>query len=105
VQIQQIKSAAVFVGESGFGPWQNMELAAFLREFVARRCPVIPVILSACENLPLLHTFLRGLTWVDFRKPDPEPMRQLIWGITGKRPRSTIETRGTGNPLTNQSAQ
>jgi hypothetical protein len=86
VLIEQIKSAAVFVGQSGFGPWQNMELAAFLREFVARRCPVIPVILSTCENLPILPTFLRGLTWVDFRKSEPEPLGQLIWGVNGKRP-------------------
>jgi len=87
-QIQKIKSAAVFVGESGFGPWQDMELDAFLREFMARRCPVIPVILSTCENLPQLPTFFRGITWVDFRKTAPEPMGRLIWGITGKRPTS-----------------
>jgi TIR domain len=85
-QIQHINSAAVFVGESGFGPWQNMELDAFLREFLTRRCPVIPVILSTCANLPQLPTFLRGFTWVDFRRSAPEPLGQLIWGITGKRP-------------------
>jgi hypothetical protein len=28
-------------------PWQNMELDALLREFIGRRCPVIPVIHSA----------------------------------------------------------
>ncbi|MHC4867621.1 MAG: COR domain-containing protein, partial [Planctomycetota bacterium] len=35
-QIEEIKSAAVFVGERGIGPWQQMELEAFLREFVSR---------------------------------------------------------------------
>jgi hypothetical protein len=45
-QIGQMQSAAVLMGETGFGPWQNMELAAFLREFATRRCPVIPVVLS-----------------------------------------------------------
>jgi hypothetical protein len=25
------------------------------------------------------------MTWVDFRKRDPDPMEQLIWGITGER--------------------
>jgi hypothetical protein len=85
-QIEQIKSAAVFVGESGFGPWQDMELEALLREFVVRHCPVIPVILSVCGNVPHLPTFLRGFTWVDFRKSTPEPVGRLIWGITGKRP-------------------
>jgi hypothetical protein len=27
------------------------------------------------------------MTWVDFRKDDPDPMEQLVWGITGKRER------------------
>ncbi len=33
-QIKQIKSAAVFVGKNGRGPWQDLELEAFLRQFV-----------------------------------------------------------------------
>ncbi len=84
-QIGQIKSAAVFVGKDGIGPWELMELEAFLREFVHRGCPVIPVILSDAPAEPLLPLFLRGMTWVDFRKHDPDPMKQLLWGITGKR--------------------
>jgi hypothetical protein len=35
-QISNIKSAAVFVGESGIGPWQDMELRAFINQFVHR---------------------------------------------------------------------
>ena len=85
-QIDSIKSAAVFVGESGFGPWQDMELNAFLRAFVAKRVPVIPVLLKDCENIPTLPTFLRAMHWVDFRKQEPNPMDYLIWGITGVRP-------------------
>ena len=84
-QIESIKSAAVFVGESGFGPWQNLELEAFLREFATRRCPVIPVVLQSCKSLPRLPTFLRGLQWVDFRLHEPEPLSRLVWGITGRR--------------------
>jgi TIR domain-containing protein len=91
-QINQIKSAAVFVGASGFGPWQNMELAAFIRVFFTRRCPVIPIVLSSCEKEPQLPPFLSGFTWVDFRRSEPEPMRQLIWGITGLRP--TMRAKG-----------
>src|SRR5207302_5523805 len=45
-QIEYIKSAAVFVGQRGIGPWQLMETDALLREFVDRQCPVIPVHLS-----------------------------------------------------------
>jgi hypothetical protein len=85
-QIQDIGSAAVFVGRSGLGPWQNSELSAFISEFVARRCPVIPVILKSCQAVPQLPLFLRQFTWVDFRKLEPDPIERLIWGITGVKP-------------------
>jgi len=26
------------------------------------------------------------MTWVDFRKQEPDPMQRLLWGITGRRP-------------------
>ena len=84
-QIEHIKTAAVFVGKSGIGPWQNMEIRTFLQEFVRRKCPVIPVILPDCTNVPALPLFLKQLTWVDFRKSTPDPFKNLLWGITGKR--------------------
>lgn len=84
-QIAQIKSAAVFVGKEGMGPWQQQELNAFLREFVDRGCPVIPVVLKDAPKKPDLPIFLRGMTWVDFRKENPDPLKRLVWGITGKR--------------------
>ena len=84
-QIGQIKSAAVFVGKDGVGPWQQLEIDGFLREFVRRKCPVIPVLLADALRKPKLPLFLAGMTWVDFRRQDVDPMGQLIWGITGKR--------------------
>jgi parallel beta-helix repeat protein len=85
-EIENIKSVAVFIGREGTGPWQSLEIKAFLQEFVERKCPVIPVILhNAPENVPKLPIFLKGFTWVDFRKTDPDPMERLIWGITGKK--------------------
>ena len=79
-QIEEIKSAAVFVGESGLGPWQEVEIRGLLSEFVKRKCPVIPVILSNAPQKPRLPLFLREMTWVDFRKKDPDPMKRLILG-------------------------
>jgi len=84
-QIEHIKAATVFVGKGGVGPWQYQELDAFLREFVQRGCPVIPVLLPNVSHEPALPLFLRGITWVDFRQRDPDPLQQLLWGITGKR--------------------
>jgi hypothetical protein len=83
-QIQSIPAAAVIVG-SRVGPWQDQELAAFLRQFVRRRCPVIPVLLPDAER-PDLPTLLDGMTWVDLAVSDPDPLDQLEWGITGRHP-------------------
>ena len=84
-QIQNIRSAAVFVGKNGMGPWQHEEQNAFIRQFVKRKCPVIPVILKDCEKEPELPPFLEGMTFVDFRKKKPDPIKRLIWGITGEQ--------------------
>lgn len=85
-QIGQIKTAAVFVGKGGIGPWQDIEIYTFLREFIQRRCPIFPVILPDCINIPQLPLFLSQMTWVDFRKTIPDPYKQLLWGITGRKP-------------------
>jgi hypothetical protein len=84
--IPRIKSAAVIVGPHGQGPWQDIELESFLREFARRGCALIPVLLEDSGEAPLLPLFLQAFTWVDFRKSLPDPWRGLIWGITGTRP-------------------
>ncbi len=83
-QIQSIPAAVVIVGAT-VGPWQNHEVEAFLRQFDKRGCPVIPVLLPGVE-CPELPVFLDGLTWVDLGGTDPDPLEQLEWGITGRRP-------------------
>ena len=84
-QIENVNSAAVFVGAEGIGPWQHQELDAFLRKFVQRERPVIPVVLPEAPTQPELPLFLEEMTWVDFRVSDPDPMERLLWGITGQR--------------------
>jgi nucleotide-binding universal stress UspA family protein len=76
--IGEIRSAAVIVGSSGIGPWQNQEMRAFLSEFVQRNCPVIPVLLKTAPSVPDdLPIFLRSFTWVDFRRTRPAPLAHL----------------------------
>jgi WD40 repeat protein len=91
--IEEISAAAVFIGPDGMGPWQQEELDAFLRNFVSRQAPVIPVLLpsASADTPPELPVFLRGMMWVDFRSADPDPLTQLIWGITGERPEEPAE--------------
>jgi GTPase SAR1 family protein len=84
-QIGHIRAAAVFVGPSGIGPWQNQEMRAFLSEFAERGCPVIPVILPGAA-VPALPVFLRPMTWVDLRTRNAAGIERLIWGITGRKP-------------------
>ncbi len=99
-QIEQIESVAVFVGGEGIGPWENQELEAFLREFVNRGRPVIPVLLHGSHKQPKLPIFLKGRTWIDFGEPEPDPMEQLLWGITGKRGiLGTTCTEGDSNSI------
>jgi hypothetical protein len=91
--IGQIEAAAIFIGSSDVGPWANIEMKSFLVEFVERKLRMGLVILPSCKyTLSELKTqtprFLRSFHWVDFRQQDPDPMKQLIWGITGIKPES-----------------
>jgi Fructose-1,6-bisphosphatase/TIR domain len=88
MQVRQIGAAAVFIGKSGPGPWQELEIEALLKEYIKRGFPVIPVILPDCIRTPKLPIFLEGLNYVDFRKPNPNPLNWLIFGITGERDKS-----------------
>ena len=90
-QIERVKTAAVFVGSNGIGPWQKEELNSLLSEFHRRGCIIIPVILPKApvglepKKRVDIPPFLRNRTWVNFQIFDPNPLEQLIWGITGKR--------------------
>jgi hypothetical protein len=33
-----------------------------------------------------VSVFLDGLTWVDLSATEPDPIDQLVWGITGEQP-------------------
>lgn len=95
-QIQIIRSAAVFIGNSGLGPWQEMEIDIFLQEFVKRKYPIIPVILKTALVIPDIPPFLKSFTWVDFRIEEPDPIQRLIWGITAEN-----NTKRSTDPIVN----
>ncbi len=83
--LKSIKSAAVFVGPRGTGPWQDLEAEALLGQIAKRNRPIIPVILEGRKGNPRLPPFLDLWHVVDMRQPDPDPFEQLVWGITGER--------------------
>jgi hypothetical protein len=73
----------VFIGRSGAALWRDAEVELILNKFLRPRKPVIPVILEAKRGNPRLPGFLELTQWVDMRLTDPDPIDQLIWGITG----------------------
>jgi internalin A len=103
-QIEGIKSAAVFVGESGLGPWQNEEIQALLSEFIRRGCLVIPVILASAPVKVVLPWSLASLHCVDFRATDSYPLKRLIWAITGEKPAELSHVLPSEKPATMRDA-
>ena len=85
-QIRKIPAAAVFVGQHKIVELQELQMYSFIDEFIERQIPVIPVILTNAPQKLRLPPYLGNFGSVDFRRSVPEPMGQLIWGITGKRP-------------------
>ena len=80
-----LTSRRVFIGPKGRGPWQDAEVEALLTQLVKHKCPIIPVILEGRQGQPQLPPFLGAPHVVDMRQPDPDPFRQLVWGITGEK--------------------
>lgn len=87
--IPNIGCAAVFYGQAGIGPWEQEEMEAFLVEFVASECGVLPVILPGAPEEPDLPVFLKTKTWVnmrDWKTPKSDAFPRLACGILGKPP-------------------
>jgi eukaryotic-like serine/threonine-protein kinase len=97
-QLGRIKSVAIFVGESGLGPWHNPEIQALLSQFVNRACPIIFVILPLAKTTPDLPWTMKNLHWVDFRVTDLDPLKQLTWGITGENHCERSHVSSSHNP-------
>lgn len=85
-RLRSVKSVAVFIGERGPGPWQELEVEIALQELIRDGRPVIPVILEGRRGSPRLPDFLDLLQRVDMRQPDPDPFEMLVYGITGQKP-------------------
>ena len=83
--IKSVKTAAVFYGPSGAGPFQELEVESLLEEFTKRGKPIIPVILEGRQGNPRLPAFLNSWHKIDMRDPSPDPFELLVWGITGER--------------------
>ena len=63
--IENIPAAAIFVGQYAIKQWQELQIYAFLNQFIERECPVIPVLLKSASSKPNYHHFLpRSSGWI-----------------------------------------
>jgi len=96
-------TCAVFVGQSGEGPWQKREVETALRHQVDNAgFRVIPVLLPDAPKQPELPMFLSGNMWVDFRGKglhDDDTLWRLECGIKGVAPgRGRTPQTAAGQP-------
>lgn len=82
--ISRVRAVAICVGNGGIGPWQDVEIRAFLSEFIKRGCRVIPVILPNAGHVPELPIFLRQMTWIDLRKDAKTGLQRLVKALKQK---------------------
>ena len=84
--IQQVKSAAVFLGKHGFGDWQKEELPLLNSRQAKEGLLLIPVLLPGIDTIPKQTNlgFLREFNWVRFIQSvdEEEPLERLIKAIT-----------------------
>ena len=92
--IPQAKSAAIFLGSSGWGPYQLREIDLFTEKLAEHpnyrvglvRLPGCPDDVSKfLEGKP---SALKAYHWVDFYQENVDPIEKLIEGILGKRNKS-----------------
>jgi len=81
--IARVPAAAVIIGAQ-LGAWQTREIYTFIDQSVSRDCVIVPVLL-ADANTADLPVFLKGLTWVNLAVKEPDPIDQLVWGVTGQQ--------------------
>ncbi|MDZ8068541.1 MAG: GUN4 domain-containing protein [Nostoc sp. DedQUE08] len=88
--ISKVKSAVIFIGQTGLGRWQYVELQTLYSQFVQAENvkTIIPVLLPRVNEIPKDLLFLAQYHWVSFTNgiDDVEALHQLEWGITGRKP-------------------
>ncbi len=78
--LDRVRTAVVFLGDSGLGRWQELEQEALIGQLVARECHIIPVILASATRKPLIPPLLATNSLLDLRKPSAETVRRQLWG-------------------------
>jgi hypothetical protein len=84
-QIALVSSCIVFVGSTGIGPWQDIELMAFLTEFGQRNVRIIPAVVGSPPSFPELPIFLRQFQYIDLRGERAIDIASLVTVLLDRR--------------------
>jgi TIR domain len=82
--LERCKSTAVFIGQSGIGPWQDMEIQTVLDHSTHRKHPIIPVFLPGAAQVTKIPPFLGNFTAIDLEKSGNDGLQQIIDAIQQK---------------------
>lgn len=80
-QASRARVAAIFYGPHGIGATQAGEVEMLNAEAAGRGMRIIPVLLPGVLDPSELPASLRTRAWVDFRRPEPDPLELLAQGI------------------------
>ncbi len=91
--VEQVKAAAICLGQDGLSSWQALELQSFISQCVEQNVDVIPVLLPGVQEIPNELPFLELFQAVSFEGEinDKKAFDKLEWGIKGQ---SFKEKRG-----------
>lgn len=95
--IKNIGCCLVLCGDSGEGPWQEMERRAFIAEFVRRGCRIVPVFIGRNVSKPTLPLLLSQFMWSDLSKDRNTGLARLVRVI--KNASGQQETRSELNAV------
>jgi hypothetical protein len=82
--LPKIKKVGFVMGRDSLSSWRHPDVPTLLRIFRDRQIAVLPILLPNFPQDVEPPPFLQGMGRVDFRVRDPNPLRQLLRGITGK---------------------
>ena len=84
-RIRTVGVVLLFLGREGLGTWQSAEWHALMPQVIARSVRLIPIVLPSFREDTEIPEFLQSYRRVDFRKLNPDPLDDLVWGIKGER--------------------
>ncbi|MCG7962465.1 MAG: TIR domain-containing protein [Candidatus Thiodiazotropha taylori] len=84
--LPKTRAIGICIGKSGVGAWERIEIRAAISQFISKNAPVIPIILSSCDEIDELPLMLREFSWVRFSDEIPlsESLQKLFLGIKSR---------------------